>query len=142
MPGARALIAAQPLHPLPQYDVIRWRLHKGKNGKNVFQFQLRRRPGQGELVSQVEQACWLWGWACWRGWEEFGPAAAVLHAERGVGRLQCDAPAPLRQQLTMCIDAFLCLVPACAARGVGSHQRSPQASAQESAGRGGPGHHA
>ncbi|PRW56393.1 histone-lysine N- H3 lysine-9 specific SUVH4-like [Chlorella sorokiniana] len=34
------------------YDVIRWRLHKGKNGKNVFQFQLRRRPGQGELVSQ------------------------------------------------------------------------------------------
>ncbi len=36
--------------------MIRWRLHKGKNGKNVFQFQLRRRPGQGELVSQVGPA--------------------------------------------------------------------------------------
>lgn len=111
-----------------QYDVIRWRLHKGKNGKctaqawgtlggpfvacllflgyllpaslstgrlvydaaflfvllagkNVFQFQLRRRPGQGELVSQVGTPGW---WAavlagptcCWScgagasGWEE------------------------------------------------------------------------
>lgn len=49
-----ACTSPAPPSPAPcQYDVIRWRLHKGKNGKNVFQFQLRRRPGQGELVSQV-----------------------------------------------------------------------------------------
>lgn len=44
-----------------QYDVTAWREVKSKKGKLIYQYHMRRRPGQGKLQTEVHwraQGCW------------------------------------------------------------------------------------